>query len=262
MSGAGARLRRMPADTLATLAFFSRLPVAAQSGFDLRRSAGAWPIAGLLLALPPVALLLLLGAAGFPPIVAALFALAAYAALTGAMHEDGLADTADGFGGGRARDEKLAIMRDSRLGAFGGLALLFTLLIKAGALATLSLFPAYAALAFIGAAVLSRSMALWHWNTTLPARRDGMAWSAGRPDWMSLLIGLVIGAVAALALLIAFGLAGLLAIVMAAAGVALLSSLCERQIGGHTGDTIGAAQQIAEALLLAGLSAGWAGILF
>jgi adenosylcobinamide-GDP ribazoletransferase len=89
-----------------------------------------------------------------------------------------------------------------------------------------------------------------------------MAWAAGRPDWLALIIGLGIGAVTGLMLLVAFGLAALLAIVMAATGAALFSDLCRRQVGGHTGDTIGAAQQIAEALLLAGLSIGWAGILF
>src|SRR5687768_5251662 len=101
MSDTGARLRRLPADTLTSLAFFSRLPVAAPSALELHGSAGAWPAAGLLLALPPAAILLLLGAADFPRVIAALLALAAYAALTGAMHEDGLADSADGFGGGR-----------------------------------------------------------------------------------------------------------------------------------------------------------------
>jgi adenosylcobinamide-GDP ribazoletransferase len=262
MSEIGERALQLPADTVTALAFFSRLPVRAPaSAFDLRRSAGAWPLAGLLLVLPAALLLVLLRAAEFPPVVAVLFALAAYAALTGAMHEDGLSDVVDGFGGGRTRDEKLAIMRDSRLGAFGALALVFALLLKTSALATLALLPGYAALALLGAAVLSRSMALWHWNATLPARRDGMAWSAGRPDWLSLLIGLALGAVAVIVLLAAFGLSAVLAIVMAAAGVGLFSSLCVRQIGGHTGDTIGATQQLAEALLLAGLSVGWAGVL-
>jgi adenosylcobinamide-GDP ribazoletransferase len=262
MSDAVARLRRLPGDTLVSLAFFSRLPVASVAGLDLHRSAGAWPLAGLLLALAPALIFLLLRAADFPPIVAALLALATYAALTGAMHEDGLSDTADGFGGGRAREEKLAIMRDSRLGTYGALALLFVTLTKAAALAALAIIPLYGALALIGVAVLSRSMALWHWNATLPARGDGMAWAAGRPDWLALLIGLGIGAVAALTLLVTFGLAALLALLMAATGVALFSDLCRRQLGGHTGDTIGAAQQVAEALLLAGLSVGWAGILF
>lgn len=262
MNDIGDRLRHLPSDTLASLAFSSRLPVGAGPGsFDMHRSAAAWPLAGLLLALVPAGLLLLLRAADFPSLVAALLALAALAGMTGALHEDGLADTADGFGGGRTRPEKLAIMRDSRLGTFGALALLFTLLLKAGALATIGLHAGHAALALICAAVLSRSMALWHWNGTLPARPDGMARAAGRPDWMALVLGLGFGLIAALLLLVVFGLAALIAVLLAAAATALFSSLCRSQIGGHTGDTIGAAQQVSEALILAGLSAAWPAVL-
>jgi adenosylcobinamide-GDP ribazoletransferase len=252
------RLRRLPADTLTALAFFSRLPVAGPAAiFDLRQAAAGWPIAGLIIALAPALLFLLAHAADFPGWVAALFALALYAALTGAMHEDGLADTFDGFGGGRTAAEKLAIMQDSRLGTYGALALLLTLMVKTAALAVIGSAPGYAALALLAAATLSRAMALWHWNERLPAKRDGAAWAAGRPDWMALAIGLAVGALAALALLIAFGLAALVAVLLAAAAVGLFSSLASRQIGGYTGDTIGAAQQIAEALILAGLSMGW-----
>jgi adenosylcobinamide-GDP ribazoletransferase len=84
-----------------------------------------------------------------------------------------------------------------------------------------------------------------------------MAASAGRPDQPALLVGALSTAIPALVLLFFFGYAGVLALLMAATGVRLFSSLAERQIGGHTGDTIGAAQQIGETLLLAGLSAGW-----
>jgi adenosylcobinamide-GDP ribazoletransferase len=255
------RLRHLPDDTLTALSFFSRLPVTRRGGsFDLRQGAGAWPIAGLLLALGPALLLWLLVAADFPALVAVLIALAAFAMLTGALHEDGLADTADGFGGGEGPDDCLAIMRDHRLGTFGALALLFSVLIRAAALAGIAIRPGHAALALVAAAILSRSMALWHWNTTMPARRDGLAWSAGRPDWLALAIGLAVGAVAALPLLIVFGLAALIGILAAAVAIGTLSSLSVRRIGGHTGDTIGAAQQIAETLLLAGLSIGWATI--
>lgn len=260
MDDLGCRLRRLPADTAAALSFFSRLPVAAPAGaFDLRRSAGAWPAAGLLLALPPAFLLWLCLAIGLPPAVAALLALALAAGLTGALHEDGLADAADGLAGGRDRESRLAIMRDSRLGTFGGLALVFALLLKATALASLSARPGGAALALILAACASRAMALWHWNATLPARPDGLAYAAGRPDWLALAIGLGFGAAAALALLLVFGAAGLLGLLLAAGAVGALSAACVRTIGGHTGDTIGAAQQLAETLLLVGLSAGRAG---
>jgi adenosylcobinamide-GDP ribazoletransferase len=257
MTTLGPRLQRLPADTMAALSFFSRLPVSAPAGsFDMHQVAGAWPAAGFLLALLPAVLFELLRAADFPAPVAALAALAGLALLTGALHEDGLSDTADGFGGGHTRDEKLAIMRDSRLGTFGALALLFVLLGKLSALSAIGLQPGFGGVALLAAAMLSRSMALWYWNSTMPARSDGLARSAGRPDWLSLALGLILGLVAGVALLIAFGLSAVLAILLAVVGVRLFSSLCRRQIGGHTGDTIGAAQQIAEALVLVGVTAG------
>ena len=252
------RLRRLPDDTVVALAFFSRFPVTSRGAvFDLRQAAAGWPIAGFILALWPALLFLLMWAADFSGWIAALFALALYAALTGAMHEDGLADTLDGFGGGRTAAEKLAIMDDSRLGTYGALALFFTLLIKTAALADVASSPGRAVLALLAAATLSRVIALWHWNERMPAKREGAAWAAGRPDWLALAIGLGIGALAGLALLIGFGLAGLIAILLGAAGVGVFSSLAKRQIGGYTGDTIGAAQQIAETLILAGLSMSW-----
>jgi adenosylcobinamide-GDP ribazoletransferase len=84
-----------------------------------------------------------------------------------------------------------------------------------------------------------------------------MAWAAGRPDWQALAIALLFGALTAIVLLSVFGLAALIGILLAAAGVGLFSHLSHRQIGGHTGDTVGAAQQIGEALLLAGLTISW-----
>jgi adenosylcobinamide-GDP ribazoletransferase len=257
MDDFAARLRRLPADTLAALAFFSRLPVSpTASEFDLKTSAAGWPAAGFVLALTPALVFLVSRAAGFPALIAAAMALALFAALTGAMHEDGLADTFDGFGGGRTRQEKLAIMQDSRLGTYGALALVFTIIVRLAALSVLGLSPGTGALALICAAVVSRSLALWHWNATPPARSDGMAHAAGRPDWLAFAVGLAVGAVAALFLLIGFGIAALIGTLMAAAAVGLFSQLAVRQIGGHTGDTVGAAQQIAEALLLAGLAIG------
>lgn len=256
------RLRNIPADTVAALAFFSRLPVRnADTAFDLSRSAGAWPLAGVLLAVGPAALFIVARLADIPSMVAAVLALALMALVTGAMHEDGLTDTFDGFGGGRTRTEKLAIMRDSRLGTYGALALLVAFSLKVAALSVIGVWPAAGALALLAAAAFSRSLALWHWNETLPARSDGMAWSAGRPDWMALFVGLLAAVFAAIVLIAGFGIAGLIGVLMAAAGVGIFSKLAARQIGGHTGDTIGAAQQIGEALLFAGLAAGGATIL-
>ena len=257
------RLARLPSDTRTSLSFFSRLPVGAPGpSFNLRQSAGAWPLAGLVIALVPAGLYWLFLAIGIYAFLGPLLVIAVMVALTGALHEDGLADTADGFGGGRSREQKLAIMRDSRLGTYGALALLFSVLVRAAALGSI-VYPGYPAgsLALLMVAVLSRSMALWHWNGTMPARPDGFAWAAGRPDWLSLLVGLISGAIAAIILLVAFGVAGLIGILLALVGLNAFTRQCRRQIGGHTGDTIGAAQQITETLLLVGLSLSWAAFL-
>ena len=250
-----ARLRRLPDDTLAALAFFSRLPVPRpKAGSNLGKAAGGWPIAGALLALAAALAFLFARAAGFPPMIAAIMAVALLTALTGALHEDGLADTFDGFGGGRTPEAKLAIMRDSRLGAYGALALIFTIVVRLAGLAAVGTSSASGALAIVCVAVLSRALALWHWQATPPARTDGLAQMAGRPDMPAFTIGLGVGVLAALALLATFGVAALIGTLMAAAAIALFSAMVKAQIGGHTGDTIGAAQQLAEAALFAGLA--------
>jgi adenosylcobinamide-GDP ribazoletransferase len=255
MQQIGARLETLPADTLAALAFFSRVPVRPQpEAFDLRRVAGAWPAAGFLLSLAPALLFLIASALHVAPLVAGGIALAAAAFLTGGMHEDGLADTADGFGGKATREAKLAVMRDSRLGTFGGLALILSVFIRASALGAIGLVPWRAALAIVAAAMISRALALWHWDATEPARRDGMAAAAGRPDSDSLALAALTAALATIATLVAFGLAAFLALLLAAFAVQMFTQLARRQIGGHTGDTIGAAQQIAETALLVGLT--------
>jgi adenosylcobinamide-GDP ribazoletransferase len=256
------RLSRLPQDLPAMLAFFSRLPLAARATPpDFRVSAWAWPLAGLLILLGPAALLAMARGAGVPPLAAAALALAAAAAIMGALHEDGLADTADGLGGGRDRAEKLAIMRDSRLGTYGALALLFTCLIRVASLAVLVADPGRGALILLMVAVVSRCLALWHWSELAPARAEGLAAEGGRPDGLSLMIGLATGALAAIPLLVMALGATLFALALAVLGTVAFNALCRRQIGGHTGDTVGGAQQIAETLLLLGLSTGWAAAL-
>lgn len=250
------RIRQLPDDMVSALSFFSRLPVANPPGsLNLRESAGAWPLAGLLLAVCPAVVVVVNSWLGITLLVSAFLAVAAAIAVTGALHEDGLADTFDGLSHGRSMSERLAIMRDSRLGAFGTLALILSVGIRVAAVAGLAVYPSDAVMALLGTAVVSRSLALWHWSVLPPARHDGMAFEAGQPDSAALQVGLLTGLIAAIVLIIAFGWAAILGLVLAALGVALFSPLVNRRLGGHTGDTIGAMQQIAETLLFAGLSA-------
>ena len=253
--------RPVISDLRVCLAFFSRLPVGRLPGdASPARSVRALPLAGALIGCFPALALSLAAAAGLPPGVAATLAVATGLAVTGGLHEDGLADTADGFGGGATRERKLAIMRDSRIGSYGVLALAVVLALRGGALAALigGRGPAAAGAATAAAAALSRALALLPMSTLPPARADGLARGFGRPSPAALWAAAVLAAVLALGLPVLAGLGAghaLLAAGVAGAAAALLTRLAAQQIGGHTGDVAGAAQQVAEAAFLVGLLA-------
>jgi adenosylcobinamide-GDP ribazoletransferase len=240
-------------DLLACLSFFTRLPLPQISGAaDFPRALRLAPLAGALLGLASALPFVLALYFNEPPLVAALLALAAAAILSGGLHEDGLADVADGFGGGFSRERKLEIMRDSRIGAFGGSALVLSFGLRASALAALSATPGRAVAVLGAAGAVSRLACLAPLSLLPPARSDG----AGR-----MAAGLTLDeAKPALALALAFSLlpwfagfsfaAALAAPVLAGAAVWGLCELARTQIGGQTGDVAGAAQQIAEIAVL------------
>ncbi|MHA1189909.1 MAG: adenosylcobinamide-GDP ribazoletransferase [Alphaproteobacteria bacterium] len=242
-------------DVRTCLGFFSRIPAGSDASHrDLEAAAGAWPLTGIMIALGPAILLALALGAGIPPLVAACLALGSAAILTGGLHEDGFADTADGFGGGQERDGKLAIMADSHIGAFGTLALVFSTLLRVGSLAALCVVPLLAVLALLCIAVLSRTLAVWHWSVLSPAKSDGLAATIGHPGTGAKRLSIVSGGIAFLILAVAFGGAGFFAGTLAFLCIVAFNRLCRHQISGHTGDTIGAAQLIGEIALFAGLS--------
>jgi adenosylcobinamide-GDP ribazoletransferase len=243
-----------PQALLRAAAFFTRLPIADAGG-----EASSAPLAACVLGFAPVGALIglavgianLLGRGlGLPHLLAALFALGVGIVLTGALHEDGLADTADALGG-RDRTSRLAIMRDSRSGAFGALALIFSVALRAAAIASL---PAWAALfVLIGAHALSRGALAAMMHALDPARRDGLGAQAGRPalDRTQMAVGLG-AAILLLTSLFASLLAGLLALVLAGAAGLALAVTANHKFGGYTGDVLGALQQAVEiAVLLA-----------
>lgn len=244
-------------DFLIAAMFFTRLPlpsthIDADEPPSLGAAARAFPLAGLLIGALGALALMIASKFGWHPVVAVLIALGAVALITGALHEDGLADVADGFGGGRDREGKLAIMRDSRIGSFGVMALIFSVGIRAGTLA--SFFgPGTAALALIAAHVLSRATLPAAMLWLAPARGDGLGAGAGRPDPDGALTGGIL-AVAIAFLTIGFG-AGLAAAVAAAAAALIVGLIAQRQIGGQTGDVLGATQQAAETAAI--LGAAW-----
>jgi len=183
---------------------------------------------------------------GAPTAAAAALALGVGMLLTGGFHEDGLADLADGFGGGSGKTAKLEIMRDSRLGTYGALALLVTFAVKVTAVAALPAASAVAALA--AAHALSRAP-LPTMTIVMPyGRADGLAAAAGKSERSIAAIAATLAFV--IALLCCSPVDAILAAIVAAAAAAGIGMLAWRQVGGYTGDVLGAAQQIAETATL------------
>lgn len=219
---------------------------ALSAGGFLHRAMAMFPVVGAGVGAAAGAALVLADMIGLPPMVAAPVGLAVLVAATGALHEDGLGDVADGFGGGRTREDKLRIMRDSRVGTYGVIAVLFSIGLRAAALAALPALPAAAAL--IAASALSRAM-LPAILCGLPAARpSGLGVAAGRPQRRTVVLALAIGGL--IALIVLEPAAAVLATAMAALGAAAVALLAHRQIGGQTGDVCGAAQQAAEVAVL------------
>jgi adenosylcobinamide-GDP ribazoletransferase len=239
------------------LRFLSRLPIPSLPGEgeihaapDLARLAGVLALAGALIGtLGGATIALALGLLHLPALPAAGLAVAVSVLVTGALHEDGLADTADGLGGGRTPAQRLEIMRDSRVGAFGVTAVALALILRVTLLAGLAeSMGAWVGLVVIAGAALSRAGALVPLWLLPPARPEGLSASAGRPDAGAMALALGSGALIALALLgWSFGLAQILAASAAAFLCVLpLVALARRLIAGQTGDIAGAAQQLSE----------------
>ncbi|HEX3974289.1 MAG TPA: adenosylcobinamide-GDP ribazoletransferase, partial [Stellaceae bacterium] len=240
----------------AALTFLTRLPLGSARAdaplspeFLSREPPGladaswAFPLVGVVIGAIGGIAYAIASALALPPLAAALIALATTALVTGALHEDGLADTADGFGGGATREAKLDIMRDSRIGTFGVIALIVSFGLRTIAIAdTGTRWHVVAAL--IAAHALSRGLLPAALRLLDPARADGLGASAGRPAQNQVLIAL---AVALAIAVVAIGLrAGLSAALVAAVVAAAIGWLARRQIGGQTGDVLGAIEQGAE----------------
>jgi adenosylcobinamide-GDP ribazoletransferase len=244
--------------------FLSRLPVSPShfSGLDdsrhLRDDAAAFAIAGILIAVAPALGLVAALSLGFPVLVAATMSVLLMAAVTGGLHEDGLADVADGFGGGSDKARRLDIMKDSAIGTYGAIALCGSLLLRVGALTALvAAHGAWAAaLGVVAVAAASRAAMVWFWAGLPNARGGGTAAGAGSPTDRAVTLAAVTGIIVFVPLgAAAAGLFNMAAaLLIAACGMVAFSRFCQRTIGGHTGDTLGACQQIVECLLLAGLA--------
>jgi adenosylcobinamide-GDP ribazoletransferase len=240
-------------DLKAGLAFCTRLPVTAPAGARLSTAAWTLPIVGALVGTIGALVYWLADGLDLPVFVAATLAVGATALLTGCLHEDGLADTADGLAGGTP-ERALEIMRDSRSGAYGIVALILSFLLRVGAVASLA-GPGLVATALIAAHAGARGVLPLLMRAVPPARQDGLSADAGAPQpgraCMAALIGLLI-----VMLCLGVG-AGLLAAILVVVGMWLLARLSLRKIGGQTGDVLGAAEQTGEILILLTAVALW-----
>ncbi|MBN2312182.1 MAG: adenosylcobinamide-GDP ribazoletransferase [Candidatus Hydrogenedentes bacterium] len=234
---------------LAAVQFMTILPVPIRvAGRDLERAPLWFPAVGALVGLIVASADWCGAALGLPPAILNVGTIALLAALTGGLHLDGLADTADGFLSARPKDRALEIMRDSRIGTMGVLALILVLALKGTALATLHEPIRWRALVL--APLLGRSMLLAAMSLLPYARAGGGLASVflARRSRLLPLWALAWPAACAMALL---GLReGLPLLAAGVVGTALLAAYSMRRIGGFTGDTLGATSELAEMLAL------------
>lgn len=251
------------------VAFLTRLPVerASDDGDafseidetqpDLAAAMWLFPLVGFAIGLAGALALGALTWGGVPAPVAATLTIGVMIWLTGALHEDGLSDIADGFGGGGDRERKLEIMRDSRLGAYGTVTLAVVVITKIAALATIATHDVGAAAgALIAAAVWSRALIAPIMRWLEPARDDGLGANAGQPSEGDSWKGLGLAVLLVLLVLITPAGFGVITILIAGGlGAFAVGVIALRQIGGYTGDVLGAAQAIAETAALVAASA-------
>jgi adenosylcobinamide-GDP ribazoletransferase len=235
------------------IALHTRIPVRSPVGDDveLARAIPWFPVVGAGVG-ALVAGAYVLAATILPSFLAASVAAGAGALLTGALHEDGLADVADGFAGGATPAGRLAIMEDPRLGTFGVVAVVVSLLIRVGSVAVLDTWSAVALIP--GAHALSRVGVIVVLRWLPPAHPGGLgARYAVAVTNRDAAMGIVVGAVTATALM---GGWVVVAIVLCVVTTYSMGALARAKIGGMTGDVLGATQQLAElAILLLGAAA-------
>jgi len=234
----------------ASIVFCTRLPLLRATpltGHSLSRGAWAFPVAGIVVGLIGAIVYGIAHRLGLPPWPAAALSVAATMLATGCLHEDGLADTADGFGGGKTREQKLDIMRDSRTGTYGVCALALSILLRTSVLASLD-DPGLVAAALIAAHCAARAAMPVLMFFVAPARSDGLSADVGQPQGARAAIAAALGLVA---LVGGLGVAhAIAAVIVLAIAVALLARLSLKQIGGQTGDVLGAVEQVSEIVIL------------
>ena len=247
-----------------TATFFTRLPFnfAGTPRFRLAQRLPTLPVLGIAIGLAAGIDLAIAQWLGAGPMLAAFVGLLTAVVITGALHEDGLADTADALGPtGASVERRLEILRDSRIGTFGALALILSVGLRMAALTQLAARDAgIALLALVAAHTLSRAAIAWPLGALDPARGDGLGAGSGQPTTSDVGLALAIGG--GFSFLMLLGVSPLAAVLAPAAVMALawgVVPLARERFGGYTGDVLGATQQVTEiaALLVIAMCVGW-----
>lgn len=243
---AEAPAKGMLADFWRALALLSRIPVFIPCDFSahaMARSVWCWPLVGLFMAgiaiIPAYVMEILTGNV----MIAAIVATFTLVVLTGAMHEDGIADCADGFGGGLDRQRKLEIMRDSRIGTYGVVALVLCLAMRIALLDAAGESGSMAVILIVMATLSRAAMPIVTYVFD-PARQDGLGKSAGRPDIKMVSAGIAIALV--LVVIVAGAVTAFMCLIAMMVGASVVGWIARYQIGGHTGDVLGMTQIISE----------------
>lgn len=234
---------------LTAVAFLTRIPVNPETPFDgsdVARSTLFFPLVGCLIAGIQIALMLLLSQMSVPFLLQALAATAVLALVGGGLHQDGLADMADGFGGGHTTEDVLRIMRDSTIGTYGGIALFLSLSTRVVALAELAVYTDGWRWIVV-AAILSRCSIWLGWLMPY-ARASGTGAAITRVTGPLEVYGATLFALAVGLLLVGADIG--FAIILSLMVFLVVAWLCHRRIRGITGDTLGATTEITEVLLL------------
>jgi len=225
---------------IAAVAFLTRLPAPTRADPDLSRAAASFPLVGLLVG-GIAAATRALAELALPPLPATLLAVTAALLVTGALHEDGLADIADALGAHASRERRLEILKDPRVGTFGALALIVAIGLSTTTIAALD--TEHAARALVSSHVLSR-WAILPVSRALEPARPGGAGALLRVTTPALAVGTVVAA--AIALAVASPQDGAAALLAAAATTATTAAILDRALGGITGDGYGATAKLAE----------------
>ena len=232
------------------VAFLTRIPInpgQAHTGEDVARSSVFFPLVGCLLAAVQVLVLWVLNFSDVPIVLQAIAATVVLLLVGGGLHQDGLADMADGFGGGFSKEKVLHIMRDSTIGTYGGLALLVSFSTRIASLSYLCSVEGAWVWLFVAAALSRCSIGL---GWLMPYARDsGTGQSLTQLTGPSEVAGAIFSAV--LISVLCVGGQALLAVLFSLVIFSIMAWSCHKKIGGVTGDTLGATTEITEIVLLA-----------